>query len=178
MMICLGIDPGKAGGIAKINLTKGTIEALKMPETLDEIVAVLSSIGSNSFTIIEEEHARPSVRRGINPVTNQEEIYQSRGAVATWTFAQHYGELLGILSALHMPHELMKPKFWMKSLGLRSREKGETQTHWKNFLKERAQQMYPGLRVTLATADALLIAEVCHRLHGRKTTKDFDWEDF
>jgi hypothetical protein len=30
-------------------------------------------------------------------------------------------------------------------------------TIWKNKLKTRAQQLYPGIKVTLANADALLI---------------------
>ena len=43
--------------------------------------------------------------------------------------------------------------------------KTESKTEWKNRLKGMAQQLYPDLKVTLATADALLIATYCKRKH-------------
>ena len=36
---------------------------------------------------------------------------------------------------------------------------GETPTQWKNKLKAEAQRLFPDIRVTLKTADALLILE-------------------
>lgn len=40
---------------------------------------------------------------------------------------------------------------------------GESETQWKNRLKAKAQQLFPQQEVTLATADALLIAEFGRR---------------
>ena len=43
------------------------------------------------------------------------------------------------------------------------RSTGYSKTEWKNKLKAKAQQLFPGEKVTLATCDSLLIAE-----YGRK----------
>jgi hypothetical protein len=51
-----------------------------------------------------------------------------------------------------------------KEFGMK-KEKGESDTSWKNRLKVLAQQMFPNVKMTLAICDAVLFAEYCHRLH-------------
>lgn len=56
---------------------------------------------------------------------------------------------------------MITPQKWQKVLSL-GNAKGKTpkaRADWKRKLKQRAQQLYPGLSVTLKTADALLILE-------------------
>jgi hypothetical protein len=57
---------------------------------------------------------------------------------------------------------MVPPKKWQQALGLGS-AKDLTKTQWKNKLKNKAQQLYPQIKVTLATADALLIYEAARR---------------
>ncbi len=64
-----------------------------------------------------------------------------------------------MLIASRIPFEEVTPQKWQKTLSCLSR--GD-----KNITKAKAQQLFPGLRVTHATADALLIAEYARR-HAR-----------
>ena len=175
IMYCVGIDPGTNGGIAEINIDQGIITTINMPETTKDIAVLLSRYKYRSCKVIlEEQHARPSrFLNSIDPETHKNiKIPVSSGATSAWTFAQHYGEIRGILIALEIPFVEMKSKDWMKASGLRIKAKNETQTQWKNYLKSRAQEIFPRTKVTLAVADALLIANLCHRLFGRKPKPD------
>jgi hypothetical protein len=58
--------------------------------------------------------------------------------------------------------ERVPPQTWQKELGL-GNSKGLSKTEWKNKLKGRAQELFPGIPITLKTSDALLIWE-----YGRK----------
>jgi hypothetical protein len=62
------------------------------------------------------------------------------------------------LTAAGIPFERISPQAWQKSLGCMTG--GD-----KNISKRRAQELFPTMNVTHATADALLIAE-----YGRRTT--------
>ena len=67
------------------------------------------------------------------------------------------------LIAAGIPFEEVIPRTWQKGVGITPRGKGETKTRFKNRLKAKASQLFPKVNVTLATADALLIAEFCRR---------------
>jgi len=71
-----------------------------------------------------------------------------------------YGTLKGILTALHIPFELIRPVDWQRALGCMT--KGD-----KNISKTKAQQLFPDIKVTHAKADALLIAEHCRRMRNQ-----------
>jgi len=180
-MFCVGIDPGTNGGIAIIDSEKLSIIAHKMPETTADIYHLLSQMPASKCKIIlESQHARPSYRQTIR-IDESGTPYKTnipvQGSVAAWTFAQHYGELRGILTACCLSFDELSPRDWMKAAGIRKKNKAESQTEWKNFLKGKAQEMYPGVRVTLAVADALLIAGLCHRLYGSRGTIPDPWDD-
>jgi hypothetical protein len=170
IMNCIGIDPGLSGGIAVI-YESWKIGVFKMHDNLKDLSDFLGTFSrSNYFIVVEDQGPRPSYRKETIQ-QGQESIeinMPTRSAKATWTFAQHFGELRGILATLEIPCEYVKPKVWMKALGIPQRGKGVSQTEWKNVLKDRAQAQFPGVRVTLATCDALLIAEYCRRVHGGK----------
>jgi len=78
-----------------------------------------------------------------------------------FVLARNYGQVEGILVALGIPIHHVKPQAWQKALGLGHREKTGSphrdRTKWKNKLKAKAQHLYPEEKVTLDTADALLI---------------------
>jgi hypothetical protein len=73
---------------------------------------------------------------------------------------QLYGNYRAIrlaLIAANIPFEDCSAKAWQGWFKMR-KSRGEGNTQWKNRLKEKAQATFPDQRVTLATADALLIA--------------------
>jgi crossover junction endodeoxyribonuclease RuvC len=142
-MMYLGIDPGVSGGLALI-AADGRVEwAVGMPETdrdiLDRIVgaAVLST----------------HVRAAIEKVAASPQM----GVTSSFTFGFGYGRLIMALAASDIPFDYVHPSKWQASLGCRSG--GD-----KNVTKRRAQELFPSLKITHKTADALLIAEYMRRL--------------
>ena len=134
----IGIDPGKGGGIAA---TTGELSICsKCPETVADMARLLDSLvdmGDRPFAIIEAVHSMPK-----------------QGVVSTFTFGKGYGSWLGILAALKVPYMQVTPQKWMKHYGTMPKIKKDRKHH----LKHLAQQRYPELHTTLATADAILLA--------------------
>jgi len=141
-MTILGIDPGKSGGIAWID-DKGRACVEKMPDTLLDLWQLLLSIDylpcndagdSNCKAYIEQVHSSPQM-----------------GVKSAFTFGNGYGHLEMALTAAGIPFERVLPQKWQQAMGCMT--KGD-----KNVSKRRAQELYPQLKITHATADALLIA--------------------
>lgn len=136
----IGIDPGHSGGIAIIG--DGFAQAWKMPETeadTAEMFRDLTEWAETVFCFIEF----------VTPMPKQ-------GLGSTWKFGQHYGFLRGLLIALKIPFDQVRPQVWQKVMNCRTA--GD-----KNISKAKAQQLWPELKITHALADALLIAECCRR---------------
>jgi hypothetical protein len=142
MKIHIGIDPGLSGGIAFIPST-GTPWAEKMPETDRDLIELLRDSISlcEPKALIELVHSSPQM-----------------GVKSAFTFGEGYGRLQMALTALGVPYERIRPAVWQKAMGCLT--KGD-----KNVSKRRAQELFPNLRITHATADALLIAEFNRRTH-------------
>jgi hypothetical protein len=79
------------------------------------------------------------------------------GVVSAFTFGNGYGHLEMALTAAGIPFERVRPQAWQKAMGCMS--KGD-----KNVTKAKAQELFPHLKITHATADACLIAEYGRRL--------------
>lgn len=138
-MITIGIDPGKNGGIAWISDGKPCVE--KMPDTLADLWDLIVDIGLNANT----------GGTGIHAYIEQVSSSPGMGVVSAFTFGNGFGHLEMALTAAGIPFERVRPQAWQKAMGCMS--KGN-----KNVTKRKAQELYPQLKVTHATADALLIA--------------------
>lgn len=137
--LIIGIDPGKSGGIAFF-FEQGPV-VYPMPETMtDTMDLLLGEDLSRAFAYIEKVHSSPQM-----------------GVTSAFTFGQGYGALLMLLTCKGIPFEQVTPQKWQKAMGCMS--KGD-----KNVTKRRAQELFPGLKVTHATADALLIGEYGRRI--------------
>jgi len=171
-MIYIGIDPGYSGGIGVIqsnNLLPGSlmVEAHKMPATEMDIVDLLQSIYGyspelNVFCYLEKAQAFPGGTKLIScpRCRTVMKTRQAQGVSSTFKFGMQYGTLKGILTALKIPFELIRPIDWQRALGCLT--KGD-----KNVSKMKAQQLFPDLKITHAKADALLIAEFCRRMRNQ-----------
>jgi hypothetical protein len=159
----LGIDPGQSGGIVVL-ADDGTVHLIsKMPATEGDLAQLfehqISPLGI-SYCLIEKVHSFPD-----------------QGVASSFTFGRGTGILIGLLMAHKIRFEEITPQAWQKLLAIPPRVKkpkkpklpfyppDESQAEWKNRLKAKAQQMFPSVGVTLATADALLIAETCRRMN-------------
>ncbi len=144
----IGIDPGKTGGLVLLPERGDKKVVTKMPITERDIwdwfVAVPN--GCVPFAVIEKVGSQPG-----------------NAARAMFTFGWGYGGLRMALTARGIPFGEVSPQAWLKGLRIPFRKKKESKTQFKNRLKGNAQQLFPDVDVTLATADALLIAEYCKR---------------
>ena len=151
MKTIIGIDPGVNGGIAWITDENPCVE--KMPETLQDLweliqLDILHASGNLHFgcptrnckAYIEAVHSSPQM-----------------GVKSSFTFGQGYGRLEMALTAAGIPFERVSPQKWQAALGCRTG--GD-----KNVSKRKAQELFPSMKVTHATADALLIAEFGRRI--------------
>lgn len=148
----LGIDPGASGGLALISGDGGLVcEA--MPETQRDVwvwIAAKSPTATcPTFACIEQVggHIQGNNQPGS----------------AMFKFGFSAGGLNMALTAAGIPFELVTPQRWQKALGIPSRKKTESKGQFKNRLKAFAQQLFPQEKVTLSTADAILIAEYTRR---------------
>ena len=140
----IGIDPGVNGGIAWIDDNEPHVE--KMPPTTGDLWQLIAGLEvGQCYCVIEKVHTSPQM-----------------GVKSAGTFMEGKGKLLMALCAGGIPHEQVSPAKWQRTLGLLS-GKDKDQTRHKNKLKQKAQELFPSLKITHATADALLLAEYCRR---------------
>lgn len=151
----IGIDPGKHGGIAVL-AADGSVTALAtMPDTPQDLLLFLGDVKAQEggcVCYLEKVGGMPG-----------------NGGSAMFNFGKGYGHLEMALLALEIPTTCVTPQSWQKYLGvsgssITKSSAAEKKAH-KNKLKAKAQSLFPmlGRKVTLSTADCLLIAE-----YGRK----------
>lgn len=142
----IAFDPGKNGGVA-FGLEGRDPAVAKLGETPDEIAAQLRSIIQDS-----PENVR------IRTVVEQVGGYagQRLPGSAMFNFGASYGSVLGALAVLGLSPKRIPPQVWQKKLDIGTRGL-LSKTQWKNKLKATAASLYPSLKITLATADALLL---------------------
>lgn len=146
----IGIDPGQSGGIAVIYVPTDFV-AGKMGETERDTAAMLTFPPfMQCFAWIERVHSMPK-----------------QGVASSFKFGQSYGFLRGLLIGKNIPFEEVTPQKWQKEMNCLS--KGD-----KNVTKARAQQLWPGIKITHAIADALLIAEYGRRIYARRSRGPVD----
>jgi hypothetical protein len=141
----IAIDPGVSGGIA--HEIGGQVYVQPMPETLHDITNALALICSPRATVFLEELPK---------------FAGKMSASSMGTMFKNYGRVEGALAVFKTRIEYLPPKKWQAALGL-----GDKKAHgdrWKAHLKARAQALFPTLKVTLKTSDALLILEAGKKL--------------
>jgi len=144
----VGIDSGQSGGLVWLDPNGKVNGCNKMPATERDIWERFFTLPTSTVAVIEKVHAMPK-----------------QGVSSTFKFGRGYGGLRMALIAAGISFEEVTPRTWQKGLGIPPKKKTETGTQWKNRLKAMAQQLFPQEKVTLATADALLIATYCRRKH-------------
>tara|TARA_Y100000114_G_C11751480_1_gene324552 strand:- start:971 stop:1411 length:441 start_codon:yes stop_codon:yes gene_type:complete len=133
----LAIDPGKNGGMAfcsegEVSLRKFTTEG--------ELTDFILSLPNETVAVVED------VPKFVSAQTSSSSSFK---------LGYNYGYYLGALRTRRISTNLVKPQVWQKGLvGLRPKM---GYTDRKRCLKDNAQRLYPNLKITHATADALLI---------------------
>lgn len=147
--LIVGIDPGKAGGIAW-KFHGGLVACVPMPLVEQEIVSQLQELfdgaDGNCLAYIEKVSG----------------YWVGAPSTVGFAFGKNVGIIMGALYSIGFRIVEVSPVTWQKSLGLR----GIDVKKRKNAFKNRAHQLFPELKrgITLKTADALLIFEYACRL--------------
>ncbi len=144
-----GVDVGTSGGIAFVSADQSFAEAYPMPATRKDLLEVFSEFGPRiQMAVVERVRSSPQM-----------------GVVSAFTFGTNYERPLSILTCLGVPFEEVAPTVWQKAFGLTVRGKalGTSSTQKKHAHRQKSQELFPRLKVTLSTCDALLIAEFARR---------------
>lgn len=148
--IYIGIDPGKSGGICVIE--DKFIKAFPCPSNIKDmaiIFAMAISVNETKRVIayIEKVWARPTDAKG-----------------SIWKFAENYGTWKGIAGAYEVDLIEVSPQKWIRYFDTPKLDKARR----KRYLKDKAKSMHPNLKkVTLKTADAILIATYAKEMHTK-----------
>jgi len=149
-MIAVGIDVGKKGGIAFIDVKTLQAEVYKMPEDFTELIA-----------LFEEKKKQNTIIVGIE----KQQPFPKQGVCSTFRLGTQYGMILGILKALRISYEEIHPKRWQ--VAILGRHKKKTRKEIKQLSLEKAKALFPQLANEIGKhdgkSDALLIAEYIRR---------------
>lgn len=147
--IIIAIDPGASGGMAWGAAAGGEVQTLSMPKTEGELARHLQEI-------VTAAGGPDGVSAYIEQVGGYVRTEGGQPGSAMFKFGRGFGFLLGVCAALLVPVELVTPQRWQKGMAAGVRA-GLSRADWKRKLKAQAERLFPSQRVTLATADALLI---------------------
>lgn len=149
MKTLIAIDPGASGGIAIAH--NGHVEAYPMPDDA-ALLETLAPMSRESTTVCYMELVGGFIKG--NPAPGS----------AMFNFGNSYGYIRGLLAALRIKLVLVRPQMWQKGIPGMNQEKAAR----KRALKEHAARLFPNLKVTLSTADALCILNYANNEEARK----------
>lgn len=138
-MKVLGIDPGINGGWALLD-ENGTLETYSFSNKSEKEISNSLSLVRPDYAFIEQVHAAPG-----------------QGVSSMFTFGRAYGFVRGVLASRCIDFDSITPQAWQKLLRIPNRN-GKTYSEHKRLLKDLASKLYPTHKITLANADAILIA--------------------
>ena len=146
----IAIDPGVNGGIAWDSAALAS--CMGMPSSDTEIAEEIQRLA-------EMDDVLRRIRPGIKCIIEDVPKFVGRALPGSTIFplAFNCGLVRGIAVSLRMPVILVRPQDWQKHFRLGTKKDTSGTTEWKNRLKAEAQRRYPHLKVTLKTADALLL---------------------
>ena len=160
-MYYIGVELGASGGVAAIG---DEVLTAQMPATERDVWDWFDNDDFKPYNT--GEPAGVAIIEKVQGYIGSPTVGSSM-----FKFGMSYGGLRMALIAAKIPFEEITPQTWQKALSIPARKKTESKTDWKNRLKALAQQLFPRLKVTLATADALLLAEFCKRRHNDTMAK-------
>lgn len=142
----IGIDPGVNGGLA-IWRPGVVTQVVRMPRELTELgkfLDYIKSITKRQIVFLEKVNLRPDDVAG-----NPGKAFRIQRLLADNQRLKDIIEFSGV------PYVLVHPMSWMSYLHVR--KAGDDKKERKNRFKEAAAFYYPAAKITLWSADALLI---------------------
>ena len=143
-MFYIGIDPGVNGGAALLDHDGNHVDCLKFAKMTDHDIA----------NALREWQEMGEVKAILEKSQPMRKGGRKQGVASSWKTGDGYGFLRGVLTALQMSFEIVRPLKWQTELNCKTG--GD-----KNITKAKAQRCWPGVKMTHAIADAMLIAVYC-----------------
>lgn len=143
MTLFIGVDPGANGAIA-VRYGDGTVTTLALRgATETDVYEFLNALYPGVVTL-EQVSSSPQ-----------------QGVVSAFTFGVSYGGLRMAILASHLRLETVMPRKWQSFMRVKKigGGYGQNDTAKKQATKARAQELFPDLKITNATAAALLLME-------------------
>tara|TARA_Y100001938_G_scaffold36489_1_gene50279 strand:+ start:435 stop:950 length:516 start_codon:yes stop_codon:yes gene_type:complete len=147
--LAIGIDTGKSGGICMIS--GSNMVTMKCPASIHEMADIIRNVSEMDRSMqimacVEKNHS-----------------WTGQGVKSTWTFGYNSGAWEAILCSFNIPYMLVPPIKWMRHFSVPKMDKAAR----KKYLKHEAIKLYPyhKKQITLATADAILIAKYAKDIH-------------
>lgn len=144
MKYFIGIDPGITGGMCIIDEAGRLLSLVTCPKTLAYQWDALTTMR------MYQEKYNTAVQCVIEAVHSM----PKQGVKSVWTFSGNYHAWLMALVAAEIPYRQVTPHTWQKTMGAMPKDKKLR----KHRLLHLAQQQFPAIKITLALADAVLIA--------------------
>jgi len=160
----VGIDPGVSGGVAIIDADRDVYLLRPMPETGLELMILLRDAVLGFGITFRGALEHVSGWQGGNKKGDGTE-HKSQGAPgsAMFEFGRSFGHCELALAAVNIcegtGYDLVRPQKWQKEFQLPKLDYSAR----KRYCRDLAQELFPDVKVTLATGDALLLAEYCRR---------------
>jgi len=137
----VAFDPGKSGGASVLHLN-GSIE-LHGFKTESGYLDILSPLVPASYDVVIED-----VPAFVSSATSN---------ASSFKLGYNFGFIVGMSRAGGFATHLIRPQAWQKGLKGLSSRMGYTER--KRMLKDNAVRLHPDLKITHATADAVLIMD-------------------
>lgn len=156
MKAFVGIDPGREGAMVSL-FEDGDLDVQPIRDmTPFNVLCWFKAMAVGPSILVMEKVGGHTKRQAGVPGMGW----------AMFNFGRNVGmlETAAVAAGLHVHY--VPPQEWQGYLGVQSRRPEETRTQFKNRLKTEAQRLFPSVKVTLATADALLLATYCKLRHG------------
>lgn len=151
----IAIDPGASGAYVMRRPDGQLVEIAAYHETQD-VLKVCTYLKANNISVFP-----------IVAVIEQVWASPVMGVSAAFAFGENYGGWCMALRASGIPVYAVTPQKWQRIVAPEISGQGADR---KRALRDLAQAKFPGHKVTLATADALLLSEyVCQTLRAGKT---------
>lgn len=151
MKMFIGVDPGMSGGVAFMDHLGLEAIPFKLHTPHDLVGFIETRVALSSGPVI-------CFLEAVNAMPKQ-------GVSSTFKFGVNYGWWQGVLTALGIPFRRVYPLKWQTAMSCRTGGN-------KNITKARAQELFPGVKITHAVADAILIAEYGRRQTNLNTLDD------
>lgn len=151
--ITIAIDPGASGGFA-IQYPGGRIHLEAMPDNDAERLEIIK--GAKDYADIESVPILAVLEKVGGFVAPRGQDGGGQPGSRMFNFGEGFGFLRGALLALGIPLRMVRPQEWQKQLCLGAPADKSAR---KRALKSKAQELYPDLKPTLSTCDALLILD-------------------